>query len=82
MCDGGTKHQQTTRTEYVTQRRTRLRTISPFGNLKFPEGGERLADGVMTRNHGFLQRRRKGLQAYREDFPEEEKIFSIVRDFH
>ena len=62
MCHGGTKHQQTTRTEHFTQRRTRLRTISPFGNLKFPEGGERLADGVMTRNHGFLQRRRGDFQ--------------------
>ena len=66
-----------------TQRQTRLRTISLFGNLKFPEGGERLADRVMTRNHGFLQRRRKGLQAYREySFREGEEIFSIVRKFY
>ena len=65
MCHGGTKHQQTTRTEHFTQRRTRLRTISPFGNQKFPEGGERPADGGKTGNLEFLQRRRKGLQAYR-----------------
>ena len=66
-----------------TQRQMRLRTISLFGNLKFPEGGERLADGVMTRNHGFLQRRRKGLQAYREySFRKGEEIFSIVRKFY
>ena len=28
----------------------------------FPEGGERLVDGVPKENLGFLQRRRKGLQ--------------------
>ena len=64
MCHGGTKHQRTTRTEHFTQRRTRLRTISPFGKPKVPGRGGKTGRR-RTGNLEFLQRRRKGLQAYR-----------------
>ena len=77
MCHGGTKHQQTTRTEHFTQRRTRLRTISPFGKPKVPGRGGKTCRR-RTGNHEFLQRRRKGLQAYRflHIREEEKKNFS------
>ena len=55
MCHGGTKHQRTTRTEHFTQGRTRLRTISSFGNQKFPEGGERPADGGQETSSSFRE---------------------------
>ena len=73
MCHGGTKHQQTTRMKYSTQRRTRIRTISPFGNQKFPEGGERPADGDIT---GVPSEKKERFASLRDLLREEEKFFS------
>ena len=73
MCHGGTKHQRTTRTEHFTQGRTRLRTISSFGNQKFPEGGERPADGGQETTSSFREEGK--VCKLTDSFRKEEKFF-------